>query len=231
MQMKGTTNPPDFAREIGILKKLFRGRQDVYGTVINGEEKCIRKPLTDQIYTKHLNGATRIGVYLILPPENIVCLACIDVDEENRPKVEQIMACLLQRGFYPYLERSRAKGYHVWVFFDNPIQASVIRSLLKAIMMEARISHIEIFPKQDAVASGKGVGNFIFLPLFGESVKDKRTVFLNLQFQPYQDQWDYLSQVHLTKSENVLELSNQFTLQQPPKIPAPVQNLAGPYNA
>jgi len=101
---------------VELFKKLFRGRQDAYGQIIDGEEKCIRKPINDRVLLQHLQGVERIGVYLLTLPDNAVYFACIDVDEENRDKVERIFVALVDHSFYPYLERSRAKGYHIWMF-------------------------------------------------------------------------------------------------------------------
>lgn len=44
---------------VQLLKKLFRGRQDAYGVIINGEEKCIRETLTENLIQQHLVGKKR----------------------------------------------------------------------------------------------------------------------------------------------------------------------------
>ena len=55
------------------------------------------------------------------------------------------------------------------------------------------------------------------MPLQGESAKKNRTLFLNSELKPYQDQWDHLSRIHRTKTENILELVKELHLDEPQK--------------
>ena len=75
-----------------------------------------------------------------------------------------------------YLERSGGgQGYHVWVFFDDPVPASAARALgLKLVCQDAPLMKggfanplsslgIEVFPKQAHIAKN-GFGNMVYLP-------------------------------------------------------------------
>ena len=65
-----------------------------------------------------------------------------------------------------YLELSKSKGAHLWIFFDAPALAYDARRILMAACQLAKVSKYELFPKQDEVARG-GVGNYINLPYDG----------------------------------------------------------------
>jgi hypothetical protein len=48
-----------------------------------------------------------------------------------------------------------------------------------------------------------GFGNLIALPLQGESCKGGNSVFVDEHFQPYDDQWAFLSSVRKTKDDQI----------------------------
>ena len=84
------------------------------------------------------------------------------------------------------LERSRSgNGGHVWIFFCEPIQASLARQLGSAILtktMEKRHqiglkSYDRLFPNQDTMPKG-GFGNLIALPLQKAPREKGNSVFL-----------------------------------------------------
>lgn len=191
--------------QIKLFRSLFSGRDDAYGKIVADSPVCVREPLTDQVLLSHLNGTERIGCYPILK-NGSVPWAVIDFDTFDRKKVEAVIATFIDHNLFPYVEISRGKGYHVWLFFDDVVPANAVRKLLKKLLRESMIEDYELFPKQDALSSDNGVGNFVFFPLHGESVKENRTVFLNAQFNPYENQWEHLSKVHKTKAENILSM-------------------------
>jgi hypothetical protein len=64
----------------------------------------------------------------------------------------------------------------------------------------------EIFPKQDGMQAG-GLGNFIWLPLSGESVRQGKTLFVDPEnLQPYPDQQAYLSAIEKLTPEKLVQL-------------------------
>jgi len=71
-------------------------------------------------------------------------------------------------GIESYIEVSKSKGYHVWVFFPpEGVPAAKARAVVKHILAEAG-QKPEVFPKQDAIDTSRGeYGNFVNLPLFG----------------------------------------------------------------
>ena len=123
------------------------------------------------------------------------------------------------------LERSRSgNGGHVWIFFSQPIPAKVARRLGSYILtrtMEQRPeigfdSYDRFFPSQDTLPQG-GFGNLIALPLQKGPRACENSVFVNEKFEPYEDQWAFLSSIQrmelneieailaeVTEDENIL---------------------------
>ena len=102
-----------------------------------------------------------------------------------------------------YIEISRSgNGAHLWIFFSENISAKLARNfgtaILKLAMQNRHSISFEsfdrIFPNQDEIPKG-GYGNLIALPLQGKAVKQGHSVFVNDNFLPYDDQWQFLSSV------------------------------------
>ena len=101
------------------------------------------------------------------------------------------------------VEISRSgKGAHLWIFFSEAVAAKRARNfgalILQAAMNERHSLPFEsfdrMFPNQDAIPKD-GYGNLIALPLQGQAVKNKCSVFVDEDFIPFDDQWAYLSSV------------------------------------
>ena len=99
----------------------------------------------------------------------------------------------------------------MWIFFDNPVLAVKARRLGNAILTEAMSrngkigfkSYDRFFPNQDTMPEG-GLGNLVALPLQGNAKKHGNSVFVDEDFEPYPNQWEFLLNVGKL-SEKVLE--------------------------
>ncbi|MDQ1273237.1 MAG: hypothetical protein QG591_1867 [Planctomycetota bacterium] len=78
------------------------------------------------------------------------------------------------------------------------------RSLkIPAVLERSRMdSYDRLFPNQDTMPKGV-FGNLIALPLQKEACKKGNTLFLNQHFQPYEDQWTFLSSITRMKLAEV----------------------------
>ena len=112
------------------------------------------------------------------------------------------------------LERSRSgNGGHVWIFFNGVIPASLARKLGAHILtetMERRPdigldSYDRFFPNQDTLPQG-GFGNLIALPLQKRPRESGNSVFLDKRFNPFADQWEFLSSVRKISRHEVEEI-------------------------
>lgn len=97
-----------------------------------------------------------------------------------------------------YIERSKSKGYHVWIFFEqHGVLARKARLVAHKILADMGKPGTEVFPKQDVLGNGVSYGNFINAPLFGAFVPKGRTVFVDpaKPTKVYPDQWELLERV------------------------------------
>ena len=110
------------------------------------------------------------------------------------------------------VEISRSgKGAHLWIFFSEAVTAKRARNfgalILQAAMNERHSLPFEsfdrMFPNQDSIPKG-GYGNLIALPLQGQAVKNKCSIFVDENFIQFDDQWAYLSSVR-TLSEKAVQ--------------------------
>lgn len=129
----------------------------------------VRKTLTLAHFGRHLAGQKPIGVFP-LSDEGLVKFAAVDLDEPDW-NAAVVMADLLPGDIF--IEQSRSGNYHVFAFFSEPVEAWVVRGLMKHAVRGAGKERVEIFPKQDSLRPGM-LGNYINLPYFG----DTRPIFL-----------------------------------------------------
>lgn len=158
-------------------------------------------PLTDEIVDGHLRGRHTVGVYPMLADETCWFLAA-DFDKTTwRDDAAAFMQACATRGVPAALERSRSgQGAHVWIFFAEPVPASLARRLGAHLVTEAMernpdiglASYDRLFPSQDNMPSG-GFGNLIALPLQHGPRLTGNSVFLDVNFEPHLDQWAFLS--------------------------------------
>ena len=166
-------------------------------------------PLTDGDFYKHLSGKDEecrdvIGVYAIMD-DNTCNFLCADFDDKNCEHGYQkdvlAFTAICKQWQIPFsIECSRSgKGAHVWVFFETPVPAVKTRRLGNVILTEAMSQDVGIsfksydrfIPNQDYLPQG-GFGNLIALPLQGKARKNGNSIFVDEDFQPYSDQWEYL---------------------------------------
>ncbi|MHC4116576.1 MAG: TOTE conflict system archaeo-eukaryotic primase domain-containing protein [Planctomycetota bacterium] len=186
------------SEKIAIYRNLFTGLQNVYGTYDHrtGRVRQAKEPVTDQVILAHLKGKQPYGVYLLVK-DTIRALA-VDFDEDKLRSPLAFRAEARRLGLSTYIERSKSKGYHVWMFFvEKGVLARKARLVAGYILTAIGKPNIEIFPKQDALDENTSYGNFINAPLFGALVPKGKTVFVH-PAEPrevYPDQWELLGGV------------------------------------
>ena len=158
-------------------------------------------PITDEAVERHLRGRHTLGVYPILADDTCRFLAA-DFDKERwRRDAGAYLAACRAKGVPAALERSRSgNGAHVWLFFEEPVPAALARRLGAHLLTEAMErrpdigfrSYDRFFPSQDTLPQG-GFGNLIALPLQGGPRESGNSVFLDPKFEPWPDQWSFLS--------------------------------------
>lgn len=185
-------------QKIELFRSCFSGRPDVYGTrdPRNGRAWQVKQPVTNAVIRAHLQGKQPYGVYLLTGDRTRAVVADFDMNDLEPPM--EFRSGAQHYGLASYIERSKSKGHHVWMFLDGDgVLAAKARLVMRHILEEIKHPATEIFPKHDRLDSPTAFGNFIYAPLSGDLVPQGRTVFLDPDngFQPYEDQWQVLAGV------------------------------------
>lgn len=163
--------------------------------------------VSDDVVRWHLSGkdaggqAFVMGVYPMLLDERCWFLA-VDFDGEGwMDDVSAFMRVCCECDVPAGLERSRSgNGGHVWLFFAEPVAATLARAL-GAVLLTRATAHCpraklaaydRFFPNQDTLPRG-GFGNLIALPLQHEPRDAGNSLFVDDVFEPWPDQWRFLS--------------------------------------
>lgn len=161
-----------------ISRDDYVGQRDTMATPISDREQLLKR------LHSHLSGQRRLGLYDLLP-DGTVQWAVVEFenhDDDNSTAADQ---CLLDAVKFQQrlaeleipsiLERSKnlnGRCYHLHLRFDEPLSARLVRTGLRAVGKQMfGIFKNEIFPKGD-----RGLGNFVWLPLFGgaeDEIKSK----------------------------------------------------------
>ena len=183
-------------QKIEIFRSFFSGLENVYGTydLKTHRARQVKEPVTNEVILAHLRGVQPYGVYLLVG-DKTKALA-VDFDESRLALPIAFVAGVERYGVFSYIERSKSKGFHVWLFFEEPVQARKARVFAKKILADMGKANTEIFPKQDCL-NDLSYGNFINAPLFGDLVPNGRTVFVEpgKPAKVCQDQWEFLQGV------------------------------------
>jgi len=160
-------------------------------------------PLDDFAIKSHLQGTDTLGTYAIKDDDTCIFLAC-DFDGDGWEKdvlSYKNAAALLAIEVSVEISRS-GNGAHAWLFFNEFVTAKSARQLGTLILAKANenrpkmklSSYDRFFPNQDYIPKG-GFGNLIALPLQRQAREKSRTVFIDNDFLPINDQWEYLANI------------------------------------
>ena len=203
---------------------LFRGFPEAYGTDAGG---CKWEPVTLDLIRGHLFGGDMIGAYpLVYDPKCKLDLlgplaydtdkkyqnmqphmwhcrwGAIDIDEgdESIDLAFSAQSILQAMQIPSWVELSRSKGCHVWVFAEDYVVAAEMRKALKACLQIGKIPHDAVYPKQDYLDGP--VGNYMRLP-YGKNKPVGRQVMLD----PKDDSEIDLDQFLYEAEENKADVS------------------------
>ena len=164
------------------LATCFVQRWDLHARQTrDGRYLCIHKQLTDKHIFAHLRGQVTLGTY-VLDQDSQARYLVFDADDETTMGKLWDMGKELSRDDIPaYLEQSR-RGGHLWMFFEQPISGKKARNFARNLLEDHKIGEIEVFPKQDKLASGPG--SLIRLPFGVHRLSGKRYVFYTPDGEP-----------------------------------------------
>ena len=189
---------------------LFSGREDVFAIQLSNSYKPIRRSLNYKDIAEHLSGKKTVGVYQ-LKKDTSIKFAAYDVDikktflnnekryvyEENAKTVaKKLFFELNSEGIKSYLEYTGNRGYHIWIFFDEPILSYKVKPVMETILNRIELEEgidVEIFPKQ--IELHGGLGNLIKVPLGIHRKTNKKCLFVDTNFENIRNQISYLMEI------------------------------------
>lgn len=201
---------------------IFQGSRMAYGSEDGG---CIRDIGSRDVWADHLSGYAPMGVYPVVARELIdpthvffVRWGACDIDYEDIQEAINFHNLLKQVGVPSYIERSRSKGYHVWVFVEEWISAETMRHALLVVRDFLKMEAREIYPKQTTLRAGE-LGNYLRLPYPGwlAGVGASRRLMLAL----YEGEWHpmpleyFLDNVQFADPKDLEKLASRYTPPQP----------------
>jgi hypothetical protein len=142
------------------FRSLFQGLDTAFGT---GAGRWIKRAPRADDWVEHLEGRGPGMGIAPLRPDNTVLFAAIDLDEPDFEAAKEMQQYIPGPSF---IERSRSGNAHVWVFFDDPIEAWIPMAILREATVAAGKEHVEIFPKNHDFSNVR-LGNYINLPYHG----------------------------------------------------------------
>lgn len=175
--------------------------------------------LSDATIIAHFKGKDDrfrdvLGQYVLDRDCNTKVLV-IDFDKADwKEATNAVRLVAKRRSINAAVERSRSgNGAHIWFFFLEPISAKAAREFGSYLITEAAALNKTItfeafdrmLPAQVTIPDG-GFGNLIALPFQGKAQREGNSVFVDEQFEPFPDQWLYLSQIQLIPRSTVHNL-------------------------
>ena len=198
------------AAKVRAFGELFRGLSHVYGTYDFGSGRSwqVKTPVTEKVLLDHLLGRRPYGVYLLTG--ETTRSAAVDFDSLDANPPREFVHRARHYGLPVYVERSKQKGFHVWMFFAREgVRAAKARMVCRHILEEMGLPRTEVFPKQDALRPGStDYGCFINTPMNGRLVTEGRTVFVEPDgsMAPYANQWQFLENITRVTKRDLDEL-------------------------
>lgn len=163
--------------DISRFKAIFSGLEIAYGTYEieraknsgkqAGKAVVVRKPPTDELWVKHLQGVEPSLGIIPIRADNTCIWGCIDIDQyplDHAGLIKKIESLKLPL----VVCRSKSGGAHVFLFTKTPQAARSFQEYLKNAAALLGEAGREIFPKQAEILVDRGdIGNFLNLPYFG----------------------------------------------------------------
>lgn len=144
---------------------LFMGRTDAHGS---DHGSAVWSPVTTKTFEHHLTGVAPIGIYPVyhIGDETWVNWGCCDIDTGDWSEAYMLAQALSGMRLKPWIERSRSKGWHIWVFADEPVTARDMRRCLKVAYAAIDLPAKEANPKSESLRPNQ-LGNYVRLPYKG----------------------------------------------------------------
>lgn len=189
---------------------IFTGRANAHGTDTGG---AAWNAVTISTYERHLTGVEPIGIYPIIhhDDECWVRWGCCDIDTGDWSEAFMLATALQGMGLIPWVERSRSKGWHVWIFVQHWVTAATMRRALKVAYAAIDLPAKEANPKSEKLRPSQ-LGNYVRLPYKAAAiVQSERQTFMQ-DWNPANDGTP-ISAINFLTQPDDLVFSNMGKLQ------------------
>ena len=213
----------------------YRGKSISCGMCDNSAFKELKKEqIISHLLGKKEDATDVIGVYPLLQDDTCRFIVFdfdnhekgaekndyANLDETWKEEVDSLRRICEINGIDALVERSRSgRGAHLWIFFQNKIDATLARKFGNALLRKGAESvNIKTFqfydrmlPMQDHMPKG-GFGNLIALPLQGQALKDGNSAFVDVDWNAYPDQWKVLLSTNKISKEFIDDKMKEWKL-------------------
>lgn len=154
---------------------LFAGLERAYGTYeVNatkgdkqiGKALTKHEPVTRELWEKHLEGVTGIGIVPIRDDATVV-FGAIDVDSYRDFSPSKLAERVAFFKLPLVICRSKSGGAHAYCFASVPVDARLMRDRLQEMASILGHGDCEIFPKQAKLHDRNDTGSWINMPYYG----------------------------------------------------------------
>lgn len=134
------------------------------GKKVEGKALTVHRPLTLELYERHLAGRYGLGVVPIRDDATVV-FGAIDIDD-YAVVIARIAEEVTRLRLPLVVCRTKSGGLHLYLFMREPVPAELVRTTLMEWAIALGYAGVEVFPKQTRLAGPEDWGNWINLPYF-----------------------------------------------------------------
>jgi len=151
----------------------------------------VDEPLSESLLESHLSGEAVLGSYPVQQDNTVKWLGWDIDDAEDLKRARDVAERILSRvSHLPVaVEFSGGKGYHIFLFLDEPMPASKAKEISDAVRKIENLPrtgnpHVECYPKQAQIAPAQNgerrrLGNLIKIPLGTHLLTHSRSRFVD----------------------------------------------------
>ena len=159
------------------FKHIFTGLERAHGVTyvdkkgadgqkIKGKSFVTREYVTDDMWSKHLQGTEPSLGIIPITDDNTCRWGCIDIDSYAGFDHKKLIDKIKNLNLPLLVFRSKSGGAHVFLFTAVYVEAKLMRDKLLSISAVLGYGGSEVFPKQVELKSQDDTGNFLNLPYF-----------------------------------------------------------------